>query len=100
MDSPVNVQPSERVLHKGGGVTLSGPDATRMMQAFVLASSLRLYAKTKMIPTRGVTITYMLNMAAQFSGKKYKRGQAELAAADVQKWAEEMRAAIPVEDNR
>lgn len=57
--------------------------------------SLKLWAVTKIIPTRGVTITKMLQMATGYTGRTYKRSEAVIAANDVKKWADEMKAAIP-----
>lgn len=81
--------------HKSGGITFVGADAVAFYRAALLVRSLRLYAKCGMIPTRGVTITKMLAMAADLTKKHYKRGDAEKAAADVEAWAREMKAALP-----
>ena len=77
--------------------TFAGPDATKLYQAMVLKSSLKLYAATGMIPTRGVTITRMLTLAGSFCGKTYKRGDARQAAADLQIWIDAMKCAIPIQ---
>ena len=37
----------------------------------------------------------MLKMATEYTGKTYKRGQYEQAAADVGVWVDTMRAALP-----
>jgi len=79
-----------------GAVSYSGPDAVNLYRARLLASSLRLYAKTGIIPTRGVTATAMLRMASEYTGKAYKRGQYDAAAADVTAWANTMQAALPI----
>lgn len=92
MDSQITIS--------NGATTIEGPDAIECYRAFVLASSLKLYAKTKIIPTRGVTITRMLEMATRYSGVKYKRGQAMEAAEDVEMWAKVMKSALPIIDNR
>jgi hypothetical protein len=78
------------------GTTFVGLDATRLVQATMLASSLRLYALHKIVPTRTVTPTKMLALATSFSGKKYKRGSYLEAAKDVTEWANAMKAALPV----
>lgn len=91
---------SKVILHKGGGTTFQGPDATEWVRATTLVSALSLYAKAKIIPTRGVTATRMLKMATHYTGKKYKRGEHAKAAADVRIWANTMKAALPVEDKR
>ena len=80
------------------GTTFVGRDATELVRAVMLANSLRLYVKSGIIPTRGVTITRMLQMAHRYTGKAYKRGQAALAAADVAVWIETMKSALPVEE--
>lgn len=74
----------------------SGPDATRYFAVKVLRSSINLYLKTGMIPTRGVTISRMLAIAGQTTGKTYKRGQGCAAIADLDTWLATMRAALPV----
>jgi hypothetical protein len=86
-----------KIVYSAGGTTFVGPDATNFFRAATLASSLGLYAKCGIIPTHGVTITKMLAMAAEYTGKKYKRGDAAKAQADVKVWCDTMRAALPVE---
>lgn len=87
---------SSITVHKSGGVTYDGPDATNLYRARSLASALKLYADHGLIPTRGVTITKMLQLATGYSGKVYKRGQALQAHTDVKAWADAMLAALPV----
>ena len=56
-----------------------------------------------MLPTRGVTITKMLQFASTYTGKDYGRGnvtKAQAAAADMTVWIETMRSALPVVDMR
>lgn len=77
-----------------------GPDAVNLMRAITLASGIELWIKTKMLPTRGCTITYMLEMAKGYTSKTYKRSQAAQAAADVRKWVETMKAAIPAVNDK
>jgi hypothetical protein len=86
-------------VHKDGGMSFVGPDATKLFQAITLRSSLSLYAKCGMIPTRGVTITRMLALTKTFTGKTYKRGRegAAAAAADMQVWIDAAKASMPVE---
>lgn len=91
-----NPNQSEVVVHKSGGTTFAGPDAVNLFRAITLKMSLSLYAKTGMIPTRGVTSTVMLKLAKEYTGKTYKRGEHEKAAADVQVWIDTMKAAMPV----
>ena len=87
---------SEIHVHASGAIAFVGPDATRLMMAMHLASALKLYDRTKIIPTRGVTITKMMATATTLTGKPYKRGQALKAAEDVKGWADTMKAALPI----
>ena len=79
----------------GKCTTFVGPDATNYFRAEILASSLKLYASAKILPTRGVTASGMLKMATGYTGKQYKKGEYTKAAEDVKKWANEMKAALP-----
>lgn len=81
--------------NNGKCTSFVGSDAVNYCRAEVLASSLKLYAKAKILPTRGVSATYMLKMATGFTGKQYRRGEYLKAAEDVQLWAREMKAALP-----
>ena len=87
---------SEIVHGKNGeAVSFNGPDAVHLYRAASLVSFLKLYAKTGIIPTRGVTGPKMLKIAADSTGKKYKRGAYLEAAEDVRIWCETMKAALP-----
>lgn len=80
--------------------TYSGPDAVEFLRVKVLQGSIGLYRKTKIIPTRGVTITMMLAMATQITGTVYKgKTKCEAAEADLQTWIDTMRAALPISIN-
>jgi hypothetical protein len=79
-----------------GGITFSGQDAVRLYAATSLRGAIKLHQKCGMIPTRGVTITRMLQAASQYSGKKYKRGEHQKAIDDLTVWIETMKAALPV----
>jgi hypothetical protein len=96
-------QDSEIVLHEGGGISLKGEDATRLYQVVTLRSAISLYMKSGMIPTRGFTISRMLELASKYTGKKYKRNsRAEWAKAieDLNVWIETMKTALPITNNR
>lgn len=82
---------------RDGGVVFSGTDAVRVVQAITLWSALGLLIATKgrVQPTRGFTLKKALALASTFTGKTYKRTEAEQARADVKQWADEMKAAIP-----
>jgi len=89
-DSHIHVSP-------GGGMTFAGPDAVKLFTAITLRGSIKLYIKAKIIPTRGVTITRMLEVASSYTGKPYKRGQAQQAADDLKVWADTMKLGLRVE---
>lgn len=61
-----------------------------VFRARVIATGLRLYAKTKMMPNRHYTPTAMLRAASEMTGEKYKRGEYLKAAADLTALADEM----------
>lgn len=88
---------SQIEVRKDGTVSCySGPDATNLFRARLLVSSLRMFASCGMLPTRGVSGKMMLAMAGEYTGKKYKRGQASVAADDVAVWCDTMVAALPI----
>lgn len=89
------MQTSEINVHTGGGVTYAGPDAVSLFRAKALRSAIWMHMRSGMIPTRGVTITSMFQMAGQYTGKEYKRGAHEAAIADLDAWIATMRAALP-----
>jgi hypothetical protein len=90
------------IIISDSGTTLVGPDATALLRARVICSSLRLHAKTGIIPTRGVSITTLKRLATMLTGHDYGRSKCETlrAAQDVEHWAATMYAALPITDNR
>lgn len=79
-----------------GGTTFIGPDATRLFAAAQLRGFLRLYAKTGIVPTRGINGTRLLALATGYTGKGYKRGQHMQAYEDMCTWIDTMKAALPI----
>lgn len=75
--------------NEAGATGFDGAPAVDVFRATVLASSLRLYGRTKMLSTRGLTVTKMLAFATEYTGKIYRRTQAGalIAADDVNAWA-------------
>ena len=71
-----------------------GRGAVEVYAATATASGLRFYAKTGMKINRAYTPTAMLKRASQITGKTFKRGQYELAAAELKAWAEREAARI------
>ena len=74
----------------------SGSDATSLVRAIYAKNALSFYAKTGMKVTRAVTPTVLLQIATEYTGHKYKRGQYVKAAEDLDVWINTMRAALPV----
>jgi hypothetical protein len=68
-----------------GGASYVGPKGVNVFRLRCLAGAIRLYAKTGMIPTRGVTITKMMKQAEQDTGKKFKKRDYITAALEVEK---------------
>jgi hypothetical protein len=85
-----------------GSTTFVGHDAIQSLAAIQLYHTIRLYLKCGLIPTRGCGPKQMLALAGRYTGKTYKNSRPELerAANDVEKWADTMRAALPVVDDR
>lgn len=83
---------------KHGATSIVGPDAIAMFRAFTLASGIRLYLKTGLIPTRGCTPKVMRELATGITKKQYKRSELAKAADDVHEWAITMKAALPAID--
>ncbi len=69
------------------------------MQVSVLISSLALYqiSEGRIIPSRGVTLKKMLDMATVYTGQVYKRTEIDKAKQNLNVWLETMKSAIPVE---
>ena len=72
-----------------------GSDATLLFQAKVIIAGLKA-VKLGMRLSRSATPTNLLAKAGQICGKKYKRGQYDLAIADLQQWTFAMYAALPI----
>jgi hypothetical protein len=85
-------------ISKNGAVAVTGPDAILLYKALALRSALQLYAKTKIRPTRHIGPTDMLELAGEFSRRKYKRGAFAEAISDLTVWIDTMKAALPIID--
>lgn len=80
---------------KGNGVHFVGPDAVELFRVACLASAMGLY-KAKINPGRGcMTGPQALKDATRYTGVSYKRGEYDLARADLKVWIETMKSAIP-----
>ncbi|TXH15266.1 MAG: hypothetical protein E6R03_07505 [Hyphomicrobiaceae bacterium] len=60
---------------------LTTPDQMRRFHMAQVRAAIKLYAKTKLVPTRGVTITKLLEMAGTYTGDKYFCSQQGYEAA-------------------
>lgn len=88
------------IVHHNGGTTFAGPDAVSLVRAVYLKQALVMYARSKLLMTRGATPGFMLVEATKYTGHKYKRGAYTEAAKDLADWIATMKAALPVTDNR
>lgn len=78
-----------------GGTCFSGPKAVDLFRIHVLRSAIGLMAKG-IKPMRGASMTKLLVMATEYTGKEYKRREHEAAVADLQALAAERKQEIPV----
>lgn len=81
--------------HSNGGASFVGPDAVELYRAATLKSAIGLLQKG-IAPTRGVTMKSALEMVAKYTGRTYKKTEAEQAKTDLAAWIETKRAAIPI----
>lgn len=77
-------------------VQISQVQFVKVYQAITLAGALDLNRTTKLIPCRGWTRRRALETASALTGKPYKSGDAQQAAADLRAFAEETRAGLTV----
>ena len=75
-----------------------GRDATELYRVNMLKVSIRLWVKTGMKPTRGMGIRKMLDMATQYTGRRYKTSQASEAIDDLHNWVSTMVSAMPIKE--
>ena len=66
--------------------SIVGEEAINVYRAVVLRSSIKLYQKTKIIPTRGCTITHMLRLTQEITGHGFKRTELDGAIAALDDW--------------
>ena len=91
----------EIVYNKDGSLAaLNGKDAIQLMRVQTIMSGIRLNIATnnKMQLTRGATITRLLSMASEYTGKKYKRTQKQEALDDLNVWFQTMKSALPTRE--
>lgn len=83
---------------RGEATSYVGRDATQLYRVNMIKISIKLWMKTGMMPTRGVTITKLLKMAEQYTGRKYKKSEAAYAVEDLHNWVTTMVSALPIEE--
>lgn len=82
--------------HADGSLSCAtGREAVECVRVATLMSAIGLLSKG-IQPTRGFTMKRGLDMATHYTGKTYKRSQAEAARADLKVWLETMKSTIPV----
>lgn len=81
---------------EGGSTVFSGRQAIEVFRCTALASGLRMYDRHKMIPNRAYTPKRMLSTASAITGKGYKRGEYERAAADLMQHAETLKSKLTI----
>jgi hypothetical protein len=81
----------------GNAVSYVGPDAVDLYRVRMVRMSIKLHRDTGMIPTRGVTITRLLAMASQYTGKAYKgKTKHDAAIADLDAHIAAFTASMPI----
>lgn len=90
----MNISNTDSITNSGAGTTFTGTGGVNVYRATVIASALRLYAKTGMKANRAYTPTAMLAAANEITGHHYRRGQYEAAAAGLTEWARRTAAEI------
>lgn len=80
--------------HGRGGMSVSGTGAMMIYRAVTVKQAISLWVKCKMMVTRGATITKMLGIAGEFTGKTYKRSQCEMAITDLENWIAEAKKGV------
>ena len=85
---------------KGDGYTsYVGADATRLLHAKTVFHALRA-CKAGMRLTRNATPTACFASASRITGKRYRRGQYDVAMADVREWILAMESALPIVESK
>jgi hypothetical protein len=90
---------TSEIRHSRFGTTIVGPDAILYFRAVQLKLAIELYQKTGVIPTRGVGIRRMLDIAESIVEKgHYVTGKNGIKAAisDLEIWCSVMKSALPI----
>ena len=82
----------------GDARSFVGRAAVEVFRAATLVSAMKLYRATKMLPNRMYTPTNMLATAGAIVGKRYRRGEMELAIRELGEWVKTAKAALPAKE--
>lgn len=79
-----------------------GKDAVSVFAATAVIGGMRMFLRCGMLANRAYTPQAMRDFTARVTGKHYARSRKglETAMADLTKWRDEMRDALPVIDNK
>ena len=69
------------------GTMFSGDNSVRLFQAIALKQALKLHAKGIRV-NRHTTNRNLLDLATNFTGRKYKKTELEAASIDIEAWIE------------
>lgn len=86
--------------NKDGSLSsLVGREAVELMRVQTIIMGIKMHVQSggKMQITRGMGIMKLLEMAYTYTGKTYKRKQAEDAMNDLNVWFQTMKSTIPTE---
>jgi len=90
-----------KIIYRADGSlsALVGKDAVSLMRVQTVITGIKMNIQTggKMQLTRGATITNLLKIAGQYTGKTYKRSQKQEAIDDLIVWFQTMKSALPEE---
>lgn len=80
---------------------LVGRDAVELMRVQTIMTGIKMNIRTggKMQLTRTATISNLLKLAGEYTGKKYKRSQKQEAYDDLNVWFNNMKSALPTVDH-
>lgn len=95
MTSPTQSDSFITLDSNGAPIAFVGPDATELVRAIMLKSALTLWHRTKIITTRGCTITYMIGQLPRYTGRAWTRKELPQAIAALDVWIENMKMALP-----
>lgn len=91
------MSPDSVIKYSKSSTAFVGGDAINLYAASLLWSHLKLYRDSKILPTRGVTLTGMLQLATRYTGQPYKKKEIDKAINDLDAWVKTMKAALPIE---